>query len=100
MISIVAIVFISGGIIMKVFPPKFDSGIYGFRTKKSSKNKENWAIAQKKSSNYIIFFGIFDFVLTFINDAFIKNNLYYDLQGLLVIVYSILIYILVQKNLK
>lgn len=100
MIYIVAIVFISGGIIMKVFPPKFDSGIYGFRTKKSSKNKENWAIAQKKSSNYIIFFGIFDFVLTFINDAFIKNNLYYDLQGLLVIVYSILIYILVQKNLK
>lgn len=100
MIYIVAIVFISGGIIMKVFPPKFDSEIYGFRTKKSSKNKENWAIAQKKSSNYIIFFGIFDFVLTFINDAFIKNNLYYDLQGLLVIVYSILIYILVQKNLK
>ena len=100
MIYIVAIVFISGGIIMKVFPPKFDSGIYGFRTKKSSKNKENWVIAQKKSSNYIIFFGIFDFVLTFINYTFVKNNLYYDLQGLLVIVYSILIYILVQKNLK
>lgn len=100
MIYIVAILFISGGIIMKVFPPKFDSGIYGFRTKKSSKNKDNWVIAQKKSSNYIIIFGIFDFVLTFINDAFIKNNLYYDLQGLLVIVYSILIYILVQKNLK
>ena len=100
MIYIVAIVFISGGIIMNVFPPKFDSGIYGFRTKKSSKNKENWVIAQKKSSNYIIFFGIFDFVLTFINDTFVKNNLYYDLQGLLVIVYSILIYILVQKNLK
>ena len=95
MIYIVAIVFISGGIIMKV-----DSGIYGFRTKKSSKNKENWEIAQKKSSNYIIFFGIFDFVLTFINDTFVKNNLYYDLQGLLVIIYSILIYILVQKNLK
>lgn len=100
MIYIVAIVFISGGIIMKVFPPKFDSGIYGFRTKKSNKNKENWAIAQKKSSNYIIFFGIFDFVLTFINDAFIKNNLYYDLQGLFVIVYSILIYVLVQRKLK
>ena len=100
MTYIVAIVFISGGIIMKAFPPKFDSGIYGFRTKKSSKNKENWAIAQKKSSNYIIFFGIFDFVLTFINDAFIKNNLYYDLQGLFVIVYSILIYVLVQRKLK
>ena len=100
MIYIVAIVFISGGIIMKVFPPKFDSGIYGFRTKNSSKNKANWEIAQKKSSNYIIFFGIFDFVLTFINDTFVKNNLYYDLQGLLVIIYSILIYILVQKNLK
>ncbi|MBF1299446.1 MAG: SdpI family protein [Parvimonas sp.] len=100
MIYIVAIVFISGGIIMKAFPPKFDSGIYGFRTKKSSRNKGNWVIAQKKSSNYIIFFGIFDFVLTFINDTFVKNNLYYDLQGLLVIIYSILIYILVQKNLK
>lgn len=41
MIYIVAIVFISGGIIMKAFPPKFDSGIYGFRTKKSSRNKGN-----------------------------------------------------------
>lgn len=100
MIYIVAILFISGGIIMKVFPPKFDSGIYGFRTKKSSKNKENWEIAQKKSSNYIIFFGIFDFVLTFINDALIKNNLYYYLQTFLVIVCSVLIYILVQKDLK
>ena len=100
MIYVVAIVFISGGIIMKVFPPKFNSGIYGFRTKKSSKNKENWEIAQKKSSNYIIFFGILDFILAFINDAFIKNNLYYDLQGLFVIVYSILIYVLVQRKLK
>lgn len=100
MIYIVAILFISGGIIMKVFPPKFDSGIYGFRTKKSSKNKENWEIAQKKSSNYIIFFGMFDFVLTFINDIFIKNNVYYNLQVLFVIVYSILIYVLVQRKLK
>ncbi len=56
MTYIVAIVFISGGIIMKVFPPKFDSGIYGFRTKKSSKNKENWEIAQKKL--YYIFWNI------------------------------------------
>lgn len=100
MIYVVAIVFISGGIIMKVFPPKFNSGIYGFKNKKSSKNKENWEIAQKKSSNYIIFFGILDFILAFINDDFIKNNLYYDLQGLFVIVYSILIYVLVQRKLK
>ncbi len=37
MMYIVAIVFIRGGIIMKIFPLKFDSGIYGFRTKKSMK---------------------------------------------------------------
>lgn len=59
MIYIVAIVFISGGIIMKVFPPKFDSGIYGFRTKKSSKNKENWEIAHKEIFKlYYIFWDI------------------------------------------
>ena len=33
----VTIVFITGEIIMKIFPLKFDSGIYGFRTKKSMK---------------------------------------------------------------
>ena len=85
---------------MKVFPLKFNSGLYGFRTKKSSKNKENWEIAQKESSNYIIFFGILDFILAFINNTFIKNNVYYNLQVLFVIVYSVLIYVLVQRKLK
>ena len=37
MMYIVAIVFIRGGIIIKIFPIKFDSGIYGFRTKKLMK---------------------------------------------------------------
>lgn len=44
---ITSIILIIGGIVMKIFPPKFDSCIYGFRTKKSSKSKENWVIAQK-----------------------------------------------------
>ncbi|MFP5493372.1 hypothetical protein ACLGL2_02015 [Parvimonas sp. G1641] len=37
MTYIVSIVFIRGWIIMKIFPLKFDSRIYGFRTKKSMK---------------------------------------------------------------
>ncbi|MFP5494374.1 SdpI family protein [Parvimonas sp. G1641] len=85
---------------MKIFPPKFDSCIYGFRTKKSSKNKENWAIAQKKSSNCLIFFAILDFIMVFINNKYIRSNVFYNNHAFFVVNGLIIICIYVQMKLK
>lgn len=57
MIYIVAIVFISGGIIMKVFPPKFDSGIYGFRTKNQVRTRKIGKLLKRNLQTILYFLG-------------------------------------------
>lgn len=97
---ITSIILIIGGIVMKIFPPKFDSCIYGFRTKKSSKSKENWVIAQKKSSNCLIFFAILDFIMVFINNKYIRSNIFYNIHGFFIVIWLIIICVYVQIKLK
>lgn len=98
--SIFSITFISTGIIMKLFPPKYDSGIYGFRTKKSGESSTNWDIAQKKASDYAILFGIIDFIMVFMNNNYVKSGLFSNYHKFSPIFYCILLYILVQRKLK
>jgi uncharacterized membrane protein len=38
-------------LIFKIFPPKSINSLYGYRTGRSMKNKEQWEFAQKYSAN-------------------------------------------------
>ena len=64
MISItVAIVFISFGFLLVVFPPKNINSIYGYRTSLSMKNQETWNISQKYGGFSMILLGVINGIL-------------------------------------
>lgn len=45
--GLVGIIFSLAGILMSQRPPKEINGLYGYRTPRSMKNKENWDFAQR-----------------------------------------------------
>lgn len=51
-------IFLITGIIMYKFPPKEINDLYGYRTKLSMKNKEQWDFAQIYSSKLMLLCGI------------------------------------------
>ncbi len=55
---ILGLILILVGIIFVYCPPKGINYLYGYRTFKSMKNEENWNVAQKLSSRYLLVLGI------------------------------------------
>ena len=51
-------IYIIAGIIMKKFPPKKINGLYGYRTSRSMRSKENWDFAQQYAAVEMIRWGI------------------------------------------
>lgn len=51
-------VFFVAGVILYFFPPKNINFLYGYRTKNSMKNQQNWNIAQKSSALKLMQSGI------------------------------------------
>lgn len=41
-----------------LYPPKAINSFYGYRTKKSVKNKENWDFANRTFTNYLLKFSL------------------------------------------
>lgn len=52
------IIFFFAGVVMLLFPPKNINVLYGYRTKSSMKNKEQWDFAQKYSAKELMKSGI------------------------------------------
>lgn len=50
-------IFMFGGLIMLVFPPKKINWLYGYRTTSSMKNQERWDFAQRYSAKETIKVG-------------------------------------------
>ncbi|QAR29866.1 SdpI family protein [Ornithobacterium rhinotracheale] len=59
------------------FPPKELNSIYGYRTKRSTKDQKSWNFAQKHSSQimiYIPFFVIFSQILMILSGADVQED--------------------------
>lgn len=75
-----AVLFVSGisvlvmGIIFKMFPPKKINHIYGHRTPRAMKNKENWDFAQRHSATQFILSGITMITCSFLSFIFNQEN--------------------------
>jgi uncharacterized membrane protein len=61
--SVVAVIFILSGFILKKFPPKKINGFIGYRSTLSMKNQETWDAAQQYGGFTMILFGIIHAVL-------------------------------------
>jgi uncharacterized membrane protein len=98
---LVGMVFIFAGIIMFVFPPKNINSLYGYRTKSSMKNQENWDFSQKYSAKLLVGLGLF-FVALFLITNHINNflplNEFVDLGIILASVFALLF--LTEKAIK
>ena len=70
---ITGIIFLIVGIIMLKFPPRNINSYYGYRTKRSMRNKERWTFAQKYSAIQLIKLGgllaLSGFTVFFINPS-------------------------------
>ncbi|TYB74408.1 SdpI family protein [Bizionia saleffrena] len=62
--ALVGVIFVLVGCIMHLFPPKKINPLYGYRTRRSMKNQEQWDFAQTYASKLLIFCGV---TLTFIS---------------------------------
>ncbi|MFN7013015.1 MAG: SdpI family protein [Bacteroidia bacterium] len=56
--SIISLVFLLGGVITLIFPPKKINSLYGYRTSRSMKSIEAWVVANRFSSKVMIVGGI------------------------------------------
>ncbi|MCI2774219.1 SdpI family protein [Staphylococcus petrasii] len=97
------------GYIFKHYPPKERNFLYGYRTKKAFKNDKNWIIPQTLFSKYtlkylpiVIVSGILALILEIITGISNRNNLFYTLLIIEVIItiwYLFIIYFKVEKSL-
>lgn len=67
---ILGAIFLLAGTLMLIFSPKKINYLYGYRTKKSMKNTENWNFAQKLSSKLFLICGIILLLTGIIGDVF------------------------------
>jgi len=54
----VGAVFIAAGLLLKIYPPEEINSIYGYRSKRSKKNQDQWDFAQNYSGKLMILLGI------------------------------------------
>ena len=52
------LIFLIGGLLFKMFPPKKINWIYGYRTSSSMRNIDTWRTANKYSANFMVIEGI------------------------------------------
>lgn len=97
------------GYIFKNSPPKERNLLYGYRTKKALANDENWMKAQILFSKYtlkylsiVIVSGILALIIEILSGIFDRNNLFYVLliiEIVIMIWYLFIIYFKVEKRL-
>lgn len=58
MLAICGLVFLLGGVIMKIWPPKEINMLYGYRTPLSTSSDRAWKLAQKHSAQMMLKYGL------------------------------------------
>lgn len=100
--GIIALVFVLGGLITLVFPPKEINSLYGYRTSSSMKSLEAWIASNRYASKIMILAGIDLLLLGLILFwAGINNEKIWGIVTLIsVISISVIIYLLTENYLK
>lgn len=100
--GIISLVFVLGGLITLVFPPKEINSLYGYRTTRSMKSIEAWVAANRFASKVMIVGGIDLFLIGLILYwANVKNeNIWGIVTVISVISISVIIYLLTENYLK
>lgn len=68
------IVFVLAALISKQFPPKKINPVYGYRTRKSMENEENWQLANQYSNSVMLKAGLGLMLLGLILSFFAFNQ--------------------------
>ena len=94
--SIFTIITLIAGLILKFYPPKTINFWYGFRTKISSKNIDNWNYAHKICANTLLIYSIFSIpafsVLSILGPIIFGNKLFFvTILGLIFALFGLLI---------
>ncbi len=99
--GIIALVFVLGGFITLLFPPKEINSLYGYRTSRSMKSKEAWKAANRYASKIMILGGIDLLLLGLILYwAGIHNDKIWGILTIIsVISISVIIYLLTENYL-
>lgn len=100
--GIVALVFLLGGAITFIFPPKEINHLYGYRTERSMKSMEAWRAANRFASKIMILAGVDLFLIGLILFwADVKNeNIWAIVTIISVISIAVIIYLLTENYLK
>jgi uncharacterized membrane protein len=85
----VGLIFIIVGFIQYNYPPKNINHIYGYRLKSSMKSQERWNFAQKYSSKFMIFNGLFLIICSYIAYFFKFNDVTSMIIGITIIIVCI-----------
>ncbi|WP_452232535.1 SdpI family protein [Lacinutrix sp. MEBiC02595] len=99
--ALVGIIFILTGIIMQLFPPKKINPLYGYRTRNSMKNQNNWDFAQKYAAKLLTIIGVVLLLLSTLNIFFnIQGNLEKIISAILILGAVIFLLIKTEGKLK
>jgi len=98
---IAGFVFAVAALITLKFPPKKINSIYGYRTSRSMKNQENWDLAQRFSSQFMLKQGLIMLLLAFILAVLPITTEVATLISLLLLVTSVInLFVQTEKRLK
>ncbi|WP_452228698.1 SdpI family protein [Lacinutrix sp. MEBiC02404] len=99
--ALVGIIFILTGIIMQLFPPKKINPLYGYRTRNSMKNQNNWDFTQKYAAKLLTIIGVVLLLLSTLNIFFnIQGNLEKIISAILILGAVIFLLIKTEAKLK
>lgn len=76
------------GVILKLFPPRSINHIYGYRTRRSKMNMENWKTANKISSHLLMLFGL---ILMLISILFSSSMVTFTFAALFILTMFIIV---------
>src|SRR5690625_2970070 len=83
MLVICGLIFLLGGMIMKIWPPKEINMWYGYRTSLSTSSDRAWKLAQKHNAKMMLVFGFIMIMLGLITKSLPQNN---DIKFVLVLI--------------
>jgi uncharacterized membrane protein len=95
------VIFIIGGAIMYMYPPKNINPLYGYRTAASMQSKQRWDFAQKFSASLMIKIAVVMVVLSLMGYFIPVGEEITAIAGIaLIIVHCVCLFIATEKALK
>lgn len=96
---VISIILFLFSIIFYFFPPKKINNFYGYRTFNSMKCSENWKLTNNYASKFMIIFSFCNLIFCFATLS-IKNNLFTNYFGFLLLFEFILLFYFTEKKIS